>query len=213
MLSLEIVIKEIHPENVYFIGKQSDNEFLQNTFTNIKNDINIEYLSNGIQKNFLIKNDSLNIKYDSNVLRNLDCITINNYGAIYKLNKNILKIKRIRDEEKSFEITILDEKESEELKKTNAKITKYHTIMDTDIDNKILTKSKLKITDIKNELAKTLKDELFIIDNSITNKKQEFKIQTNNHEVVLISTLTPEYYKIRESIYSIYNDEMDFNKK
>ena len=155
----------------------------------------------------------INIKYDSNVLRNLDCITINNYGSIFKLNKNFLKIKKLRDEEQSFEITILDEKDTEDIKKTNSsRISKYISSTDNDNDNKIITKSKLKITDLKNELSRNLKEDLYIIDNSITNKKQDFKIQTNNNEVVLISSLTPEYYLIRESIYSIYNAQMDFNK-
>ena len=77
-------------------------------------------------KNFVIKNEMINIKYDSNVLRNLDCITINNYGSIFKLNKNFLKIKKLRDEEQSFEITILDEKDTEDIKKTNSsRISKY----------------------------------------------------------------------------------------
>lgn len=176
-------------------------------------DIKLDYLRNNQVKNLVIKNELLNIKYDSNVLRNLDCITINNYGSIFKLNKNFLKIKRIREEEHSFEITILDEKESEELKKTNtSRISKYTSPNDYDTDNKIITKSKLKITDLKNELSHNLKEDLYIIDNSITNKKQDFKIMTNNNEVVLISSLTPEYYKIRESIYSIYSAQMDFNK-
>lgn len=197
-----------------FVGKEKDNEQVQNAFTNLTNvEMKIEYLSNRNFKNFVIKNEMINIKYDSNVLRNLDCITINNYGSIFKLNKNFLKIKKLRDEEQSFEITILDEKDTEDIKKTNSsRISKYISSTDNDNDNKIITKSKLKITDLKNELSRNLKEDLYIIDNSITNKKQDFKIQTNNNEVVLISSLTPEYYLIRESIYSIYNAQMDFNK-
>ena len=98
-----------------FVGKEKDNEQVQNAFTNLTNvEMKIEYLSNRNFKNFVIKNEMINIKYDSNVLRNLDCITINNYGSIFKLNKNFLKIKKLRDEEQSFEITILDEKDTEE---------------------------------------------------------------------------------------------------
>lgn len=155
----------------------------------------------------------LNIKYDSNILRNLDCITINNYGSIFKLNKNLLKIKRPREEKQDIEITIMDEKESDELRRTNPnKISKYLIQADSELDNKILTKTKLKITDLKNELSRNFKEELYIIDNSITNKNKDFKIQTNNNEVILISSMSPEYYKIRDSIYSIYSAQMHFNK-
>ena len=81
-----------------FVGKEKDNEQVQNAFTNLTNgEMKIEYLSNRNFKNFVIKNEMINIKYDSNVLRNLDCITINNYGSIFKLNKNFLKIKKLRE--------------------------------------------------------------------------------------------------------------------
>ena len=211
---MEIVIKEINAENVIFIGKERDNEFIRCSFSNkITGESKIDFLSNNKSKDFYIKNEMLNIKYDSNVLRNLDCITINNYGSIFRLNKNLLKIKRPREDKQDFEITILDEKESEELKRSNPnKVSKYLSEFESELNNKKLTKNKLKITDQKNELSTKFKEELYIIDNSITNKNKDFKIQTNNNEVVLISSMTPEYYKIRDSIYSIYNAQMDFNK-
>jgi hypothetical protein len=93
-----------------------------------------------------------------------------------------------------------------------SQIIKYPNQALSKLDNKIITQSKLIITDLKNELSKILKDDLYIIDNAVTNKKQEFRIQTNHNEVVLSSSMTPEYYKIRECLYSIYSDQMDFNK-
>ncbi len=67
MLSLEILIKDINAENVVFIGKERDNDLVRSTLNNFKNsgDNKIEYLSNNKVKNFLLKNEMLNIKYDS----------------------------------------------------------------------------------------------------------------------------------------------------
>lgn len=200
-----------------FTGSQKDNELLSTLMEKFakkeSNSTSITFAANKNEKEFHIKREKLNIKYDSNVLKTLDRIEIINYGLIYKLNENLLKIKRPREENEAMEITILDKAESDAIRsRCPQQIVKYPYLSSGKLDNKIITTSKLMITDLKTELAKILKDDLFIVDNAITNKKQDFRIQTSNNEVVIQSTLTPEYFRIRESLYSIYNDQMNFNK-
>jgi hypothetical protein len=185
--SRDIILSEIKPsEMIIFLGKDDG---LSDTIKKLSN-INTKVLDSNGSESVRVKNNILNIKFDSGILRELPCVLVKDYGYIYNFKNNLLRIKRRREEIK--EIIIEDTIFSNSIPQIGEM---------KDIEG-FYSKTDIKLTTVKNELSKLVNEKLFIIDKAITNINNDFKLYIVDDQFVLEGNLNPTYLNVRKNIYS-----------
>ena len=200
--SKEFILSEIKPKNtIIFLGHNNfRNDLIQKVMSKLTN-IKIRTLDNFQRESIKVKNNLLNLKYDSTILNSLPSIFVKDYGYVYELENKFLKIKTKRNEIQEITITDVDEQQNDALSKIisekNLETSSRKEKLDVFYTNK-----DLKLINLKRELTKLLNEEFFIFKNFITNASQDFKIFLEEKDLVLEGSLNPVYLKVRNCIYS-----------
>jgi hypothetical protein len=210
-ISKEIILTEIRPkESIIFLGDDLNiNKTIISSYKKLVNKIEstikvpCKQISNDDIEVIYVKNNLLNLKYDSTVLNNIPSLFVKDYGYVYDLKNTFLKIKTRRNEIK--EISIVDKLEGQKmLKERNERKNELENIDVFDNLDCFYTKSDVKLVNLKREISKLLNEEFFVYKNYITNANQDFKLFLKNKELVLEGNLNTTYLKIRNCIYSNY---------
>ena len=201
--SKEFILTEINPKNeIIFLGDNKTVDMMKRIQKKLNN-VKCKYLDNFQTETIIVKDNMLNLKYDSTILKSMSSTFIKDYGYVYELENKFLKIKTKRKE--ILEITITDASElqndtlSKILSERNSYITSKEEKLDIFYSNK-----DLKLINLKRELVNLLNEDFFINKNFITNSNRDFKLFLEEKDLVLEGSLNPIYLKVRNCIYSNY---------
>jgi Cft2 family RNA processing exonuclease len=200
LISKEIIIQELHPKDeVIFLGGVSQNsqEFYKMLTKLQSSQIKCKIIGNNQTELCKVRDNMLNIKFDSTILSTLPSFFVKDYGAVYDLKNTFLKIKTKRNEIKEISIADTNEENIDKKDKNIIDLTNKECFLDS-----FYTKSDIKLIHLKREITKLLNEEFYIFRNYITNAHEDFKLFLNKNELVLEGNLNPTYLKLRNCIYS-----------
>ena len=143
--------------------------------------LSIEVLNVRENKTFRFAFNSLPVNYSSNLLKQLTCLEVDDYGKIYFADKLLLHLKK----ERTVEIT----EES-----TAAKVPKG-----------FFTSKELNLYEIKSKLEELTDLDLFVVENEITDSNNSFSVEVKENQLVLKGTMKKAYLQVRKAIYRLYS--------
>ena len=188
--SREIILSELKPKDITIFLGNEDHTLIETIEKLSKLNIKSKIINSYMSENIIVKNNIINVKFDSSILQNMNCVYVKEYGYIYNLKNNLLKVKRKRNE--IVEVIIGNQME-------NKKIPLLGD--NKDIDG-FYSKSDLKLINIKRDLTKILNEKFYMTKNSITDINNQFKLSIKDNQLILEGELNPLYLRVRNCIYT-----------
>jgi hypothetical protein len=198
-MSKKLIIEEINPKDgVILIGHKNElSDWLS------KNNINCYDLSNSSEDIYKkeIKLNLIEFNYTSNDLYNGNKFKIDKSDKnVYSFDSLLLSIKTKRD--KLIDISIMDKNKFKKLSENTKE--KIKVINNENENNKILTKSHLKLINIKHQLENDSDIKLILVERKLRSLDKTIEIYIEDGQLVLDGEFSEQYFKIKSKINDIY---------
>ena len=199
LMSKKLIIEEMNPKDgVILMGLSNQlSEWLRN------NNIKCYDLSNKVDDIYeeKISHNLIEFNYTSNDLHDGNKFNIDKSDQnVYSFDSLLLSIKTKRD--KLIDISIMDKNKFKKLSENTKE--KIKVINNENENNKILTKSHLKLINIKHQLENDSDIKLVLVERKFRSLDKTIEIYIEDGQLVLDGEFSEQYFKIKSKINDIY---------
>ena len=199
LMSKKLIIEEMNPKDgVILMGLSNQlSEWLRN------NNIKCYDLSNKVDDIYeeKISHNLIEFNYTSNDLHDGNKFNIDKSDQnVYSFDSLLLSIKTKRD--KLIDISIMDKNKFKKLSENTKE--KIKVINNENENNKILTKSHLKLINIKHQLENDSDIKLILVERKLRSLDKTIEIYIEDGQLVLDGEFSEQYFKIKSKINDIY---------